>query len=88
MEKTVDYVKSNFIRLLELAAIIVALFVTQQINIERQGELQDRMLQDSQAMAIIVQGLTVSVATIQANQDNFKEDVLELKQSINSVYPR
>lgn len=83
MKNTVDYIKSNFIRFVELMFVIAALFVTQQMNIKSQGEVQQRMLQENRIMATIVQELVVSVATIQTNQMNMKEDVkaLELKHN-------
>ena len=80
MKGTVDYIKSNFIRFIELMFVIAALFVTQQMNIKSQGEVQERMLHENRVMATIVQELVVSVATIQANQMNMKEDVKVLER--------
>lgn len=82
MDSTVKYIKSNFIRFIELMFVIGTLFVTQQMNIKSQGEAQARMLQESMLMAVVVQELVVSVARIQTEQSNMKEDVRTLERKV------
>ena len=75
-----SYMQYNFLRVAEILLILGTMFLTMQYNIKSQGELLIQLSQENKQTTMILNGLVVSVATIQTEQSNIRKDLDKLER--------
>ena len=79
---TESYFKHNLVRVAEVLLIIGSVFVTMQYNIKSQGEMLLQLSNKNDQQTQVLHGLVVTVATIQTEQNNMKDDIRDLEEEI------
>jgi uncharacterized membrane protein len=77
-----SYIKYNFLRVAEILVILASVFFTMQFNIQTQGEMLKGLQSKNEQMTVILNGLVVSVATIQSEQGHIQQDLDRLRTKV------
>ncbi|MBT8449212.1 MAG: hypothetical protein KJO69_05955 [Gammaproteobacteria bacterium] len=79
-----DYIKTNFVRMIELIAIVTFVFATMQSNINTQGKVLENVVEQQRVQSAVIRDLAIAVAELHIRVSHDESDHGEILNRLNS----
>lgn len=83
-----EYIKTNFVRMIELIAIVTFVFATMQSNINTQGEVLKNVVEQQRVQSDIMRDLAIAIAELHIRVSHDEDDHDNMLERLNNHLDR